>query len=155
MHLQVYDHRSGLKIIPREMLEKIKSVFLHYENKLTKNNSSVAKEELKQRLLMEGWSGEFRLDTDSRITITSFQNNTGLCFQTGNVGRVYADLLKLQTLFVKGKISAGIIIIPMKALIKVFGSNCANYERLVKELPIFKQVITTPLAVIGFNEMEG
>ncbi len=154
LQINIYDHRSGLKIIPCEMLENIKNIFLNYETKLTKSTSTMVKEELKRRLLIEGWSGEFRLDVDSKISITSFQNNTGLCFQTGNVGRVYADLLKLQTLFVKGRITAGIIIIPQKTMTKIFHSNCATYDRLIKELPIFSQVITVPIVVIGFTETE-
>lgn len=103
---------------------------------------------------MEGWSGEYRLDSDSQITITSYQNNIGLCFQTGNVGRVYADLLKLQTLYKRGNIIAGIMILPRKGMSRIFGSNCASYDRLLKELPIFSNVIDIPLVVIGIYELE-
>lgn len=31
----------------------------------------------------------------------------------------------------------------------------ANYERLIRELPIFSQVITMPLVVIGFDGTEA
>ena len=78
----------------------------------------------------------------------------GLCFQTGNVGRIYADLLKLQTLYTKGNITAGIILIPQNQTAKELGSNMANYERLIRELPIFSQVITMPIVVIGFDGTE-
>ena len=101
-----------------------------------------------------GWSGEYRLDSDSKITISSYMQGVGLCFQTGNAGRVYADLLKLQTLYVKGNITAGIILIPTALTAKELGSNMANYERLVRELPLFSQVITMPIVVIGFDGME-
>lgn len=154
MIIETYDHRNGMKIVPQDIIEKTQAIFTEYENKLTKNNVSLVKEDLKNQLLIEGWSGEYRLDSESKITITSFQKNIGLCFQTGNVGRVYADLLKLQTLFVKGNIAAGILLLPKRCMTKVFGSNCASYERLLKELPIFSQVITMPLVVIGFEEVE-
>lgn len=78
-----------------------------------------------------------------------------MCFQTGNVGRIYADLLKLQTLYVKGNITAGIILIPQIKTAKALGANMANYERLIRELPIFSQVITMPIVVIGFDGTEG
>ena len=78
-----------------------------------------------------------------------------MCFQTDNVGRIYADLLKLQTLYTKGNIIAGIILVPQIKTAKELGSNMANYERLIRELPIFSQVITMPLVVIGFNGTEA
>lgn len=154
MIVERYDHRCGSKVVPQDILEKTSAIFANYENKVQKGNVSIVKPDLKGKLMLEGWSDEYRLDVDSKITITSFQQNIGLCFQTGNVGRVYADLLKLQTLFVKGNIVAGVLIVPRKSMGKIFGSNCASYERLVKELPIFEQVITMPLVVIGFTEGE-
>ena len=78
-----------------------------------------------------------------------------MCFQTGNVGRIYADILKLQTLNTRGNITAGIILIPQIKTAKELGSNMANYERLIRELPIFSQVITMPIVVIGFDGTEG
>ncbi len=154
MVVEQYDHRCGSKVVPQDILEKTIAIFSEYENRVQKSNISIVKPDLKDKMMLEGWSDEYRLDTESKITITSFQQKIGLCFQTGNVGRVYADLLKLQTLYVKGNIQAGILIVPQKSMVKVFGSNCANYERLVKELPIFEQVITMPLVVIGFAERE-
>lgn len=152
MIIEKYDHRCGDKVVPQEILEKIIAIFTDYQSKVQKSNVAVVKSDLKGKLMRDGWSDEYRLDIDSRITITSFQQNIGLCFQTGNVGRVYADLLKLQTLFVKGNIVAGVLIVPKKSMVAVFGSNSANFERVVKELPIFEQVITMPLVVIGFEE---
>lgn len=154
MIIEKYDHRCGSKVVPQDVLEKTVAVFADYQNVVQKSNVAIVKPDLKNKLMLEGWSDEYRLDVDSRITITSFQQNIGLCFQTGNVGRVYADLLKLQTLFVKGNIIAGVLIVPMKSMVTVFGSNSANFERVVKELPIFEQVITMPLVVVGFAEEE-
>ena len=154
MIIEMYDHRCGSKVVPQEILEKTIAIFENYQNKVQKSNVSIVKPDLKDKLMLEGWSDEYRLDVDSRITITSFQQNIGLCFQTGNVGRVYADLLKLQTLFIKGNIIAGVLIVPKKSMVSVFGSNSANFERVVKELPIFEQVITMPLVVVGFAEEE-
>lgn len=102
-------------------------------------------------MIQNGWAGEYRLDSDSQITISSYLQGIGLCFQTGNVGRLYADLLKLQTLYVKGKIVAGIIMVPGLEMAKILGCNLANYDRLVRELPLFNQVITMPIVVVGFE----
>lgn len=70
--------------------------------------------------------------------------------QTGNVSRVYADLMKLQTLFVNGRIKAGIIIVATTDCARQYTCNAATYERLVRELEIFSQVITMPLVIVGF-----
>jgi hypothetical protein len=107
-----------------------------------------------EKTMRVGWSGEYRLDSDSKITISSYMQGVGLCIQTGNAGRVYADLLKLQTLYVKGNITSGIMLIPTVVTAKELGYNMANYERLVRELPLFSQVITMPIVVIGFDGME-
>ena len=74
--------------------------------------------------------------------------------QTGNMGRVYADILKLQALYTKGNIIAGIILVPQSRTAKALGSNLVNYERLIRELPIFSQVITMPIVVVGFSAEE-
>ena len=51
-------------------------------------------------------------------------------------------------------IAAGIILVPQLKTAKELGYNMANYERLIRELPIFSQVITMPIVVIGFEGAE-
>lgn len=150
----VYNHRNGVKIIAPDVINGINDILSEEHPELTKNSVSILKTEIWNKMIKIGWSGEYRLDSDSKITISSYMQGVGLCFQTGNAGRVYADLLKLQTLYVKGNITAGIILIPTIATAKELGSNMANYERLVRELPLFSQVITMPIVVIGFDGME-
>lgn len=154
MKTQVYEHRSGLKVIPEETVAHIATIIQNINPALTKNAVASIKESIRCELEKDGWSGEYRLDTSSKITISSYLKGIGMCFQTGNVGRIYADLLKLQTLYTKGKIIAGIILIPQQNTAKKLGSNMANYERLVRELPIFSQVITMPIVVVGFDGKE-
>ncbi len=150
----VYNHRNGVKIIASDVIDGISSILNDEHPKLTQNSVSTLKNDIWNKMMKIGWSGEYRLDSDSKITISSYMQGVGLCFQTGNAGRVYADLLKLQTLYVKGNITAGIILIPTVSTAKELGSNMANYERLVRELPLFSQVITMPIAVIGFDGLE-
>ncbi len=150
----VYNHRNGVKIISPDVIDGISSILNDEHPALAKNSVSTLKTDIWNRMMKIGWSGEYRLDSDSKITISSYMQGVGLCFQTGNAGRVYADLLKLQTLYVKGNITAGIILIPTASTAKELGSNMANYERLVRELPLFSQVITMPIVVIGFDGLE-
>lgn len=155
MKTQTYDHRNGLKVVPKDVLGTVEKVVWDIHPSLSKNSVTIIKDSIRERLEKEGWSGEYRLDATSRITISSYLQGIGLCFQTGNVGRIYADLLKLQTLYTKGNIAAGIILVPQIRTAKELGYNMANYERLIRELPIFSQVITMPIVVIGFDGTEA
>ncbi len=154
MRTQIYDHHSGLKVVPNSIISDVEKVIWDINPTLSKNTVAGIKKSIRERLEKEGWTGEYRLDASSRITISSYLKGVGMCFQTGNVGRIYADLLKLQTLYTKGNITAGIILVPQIKTAKELGSNMANYERLIRELPIFSQVITMPIVVIGFDGTE-
>lgn len=147
----IYDHRNGIKVVPSHIIIDIQNVLSSILPKLEKNTVKNLKNDIWSKMLQNGWSGEYRLDTDSQITISSYMQGVGLCFQTGNAGRIYADLLKLQALYVKGKITAGILIVPGLKIAKILGFNLANYDKLVRELPLFSQVITMPIVVIGFE----
>lgn len=155
MRTQIYEHRSGLKVVPRDIVSDVEKILWDINPILSKRTVASIKESVRERLEKEGWTGEYRLDSSSRITISSYLKGIGMCFQIGNVGRIYADLLKLQTLYTRGNITAGIILIPQIKTAKELGSNMANYERLIRELPIFSQVITMPIVVIGFDGTEG
>lgn len=155
MRTQIYEHRSGLKVVPNNIVTDVEKIIWDINPMLSKKIVSSIKDAVRERLGKDGWTGEYRLDSTSRITISSYLKGIGLCFQTGNVGRIYADLLKLQTLYTKGNITAGIILIPQIKTAKELGSNMANYERLIRELPIFSQVITMPIVVIGFDGTEA
>ncbi len=155
MKTRIFEHRSGRKVVPEEIIENVEKIIWDINPVLSKNSVASIKESIRERMEKEGWTGEYRLDATSKITISSYLKGIGLCFQTGNVGRIYADLLKLQTLYLKGNIIAGIILVPAIKTSKELGYNMANYERLIRELPIFSQVITMPLVIIGFDGTEG
>lgn len=155
MRTSIYEHRSGLRVIPKEILDDVICVIEDIHPVLSKNTVTQIKKDLKRGIEIKGWAGEYRLDANSKITISSYLNGVGMCVQTGNVSRIYADLLKLQALYMKGNICSGIILTPQSDTAKELGFNMANFERLVRELPIFSQVITMPIVVIGFDAKEG
>ena len=120
--------------------------------KFKKGRISSIREKIHSELMNNGWSPEVHIDPSSRISITSLKEGVGLCIQTGNMGRMYADLLKLQSMYKKKIISCAIFIVPMKKAAKSMGDNLVNYERLVNEIKIFADVITLPIIVFGFYE---
>ena len=151
MKINLYYYRDSDNIINSAYVEEIKRLFENSDVIASKYNTSDVKKTFLSKLPQLGWSYEFKIDSKSNLTITSVQGKTGLCFQTGNHARVYADLLKLQKLYVDGVINSAIYIIPSKRVSNIFGNNVACAEKLVKELKIFNYVITVPITIIEFD----
>lgn len=153
----LYNYRSGWEIVPKELLEGVIRILEGMDHRLGKYEIRRFKDRLSDQLRMQGWPGPVNLSATSSITITSLYRRVGLCAQTGNMARMYADLLKLQALYLDEKLKAAIYLIPTKACANAFGGNVANYERFLNELRnIFSRVITVPMVVIGFdNEKEA
>lgn len=125
------------------VVEALRQIDIRFDTKLRRTILDI--------LYTQGWSSQVKLTYDSGISITATNNNFGLCLQTGNMSRFYADLLKLQYLFLKKTISAAIYIVPTKRSAKLMGSNLVNFERLTEELALFSDIITIPIFVIGIN----
>jgi Restriction endonuclease BglII len=102
----------------------------------------------------KGWPNNVRVDPkNSGINITSMKHEIGLCFQTGNMSRVYADLLKLQAMFGNNVIKASICIVPKKFFTKDLSENVVNFERLTNEMnTVFYKILTVPILVYGIEE---
>ncbi len=67
------------------------------------------------------------------------------------MSRMYADILKLQKLYLDNVISVGTLILPTSPAARALGDNVANADRLKAELPIFRKVIHLPLVLIAFE----
>jgi len=106
---------------------------------------------IRRALTLSGWSGRVLIHPVSRMTITAKKHEAGLCLQTGNVSRGYADLLKLQSIYSEKRIAYGFLILLMHDYAKSIGSNLATYERFSRELAVFSNAITIPLVVVGIE----
>jgi hypothetical protein len=98
-----------------------------------------------------GWSTPVRLTHGSGISVTAVNGDQALCLQTGNMSRFYADLLKIEYLFRRGKIRSAIYVLPTKHTGNLMGSNVASFERLVKELKLFSDIISARIIVVGIE----
>ncbi|RUL47227.1 BglII/BstYI family type II restriction endonuclease [Lysinibacillus antri] len=152
MKLFTYNHHLGAQAIPDNVLQPLIESSETIQFKIKKGCAPSLRETIKRQIQLQGWSEEIKVDKSNKITITSMKDNVGLCLQTGNVGRFYADMLKLQTLYLNGKIDSGIVIIPTNNAAKIMGGNLANYERFIRELDLYKKIITIPIHVIGIEE---
>lgn len=150
-----YNYRSGQEIIPSNISDSVIHVIEELDYSLGKYEIKHFKDDLSDQLKLQGWSEKVPLSSKSNITITAIRDKIGLCTQTGNMARMYADLMKLQALYLDNKIKAGIFVIPTKECANSFGGNVANYDRFVNELTnIFSKVITVPMLIIGFDNVE-
>lgn len=145
-------HRYGDMVVPEEVQQDIARAIANTKTVPAKRASPKIKGEILNHLLSSGWSGEVELDPVSKITITSAKNKIGLAFQTGNMGRMYADLLKLQTLYLRETIKAGVFIVPTYDAAQLLGDNVTNFDRLTKELVIFERAVTVPILIYGFEK---
>jgi hypothetical protein len=151
MNAKVYGHRFGDQIIPATMIDEAVAAVKACVVVVKPKASKTIKEAVLESLGTKGWPGEVTLDTTSKISITSKKDKIGLCFQTGNMSRMYADLLKLQAVYLRGSIDAAIFILPEPECAKLLGLNIASCDRLRRELAIFDRAISVPLALIGIN----
>ncbi len=151
----IYNYRSGLQVVPKEVSDGVVHVIEQLNYSLGKYDIKNFKDDLSDQLKTKGWSGQVRLSSKSSISITAMLRNVGLCTQTGNMARMYADLMKLQAMYMDEKIKAAIFVLPTKACANSFGGNVANYDRFLNELTnIFSKVITVPMVIIGFDNEE-
>lgn len=152
MIYSIFDHRNGLSIIDKSNLKDVVETIQDINPLIKRNTVTLVRSEIEELLSKKGWIQDYLVSVETKITVSFYKNNIALCIQTGNISRIYADLLKLQSLFLDGKIKAGIIIVPHKHIAKIYGSNMANFERLTNELEkVFSKVITAPMIIVGFD----
>ncbi len=155
MNFVTYDHNGGASALSHACVESVREII----RRLTLAKPDRTTNKVRARILDDlhhaGWSDETKLDPSSRITVTSVRESVGMCLQTGNMGRMYADLLKLQLLFSRNKIDGAIIMLYSKATAREMGQNLANFDRLTRELDIFGEVITMPALVCGLEVVES
>lgn len=98
-----------------------------------------------------GWPSEVSVSVGSDMTITSLKGCVGLCLQTGNMARMYADLIKLQAMYLDSAIKAAVIVLPSQPIAARLGSNIAQATRLERELVIFKKAYHVPTLIYALE----
>lgn len=152
MKASIHSHCAASDTFPKAHLTEIKTAIASINALASTKAATKLRDDIIASLLKQGWSGETKLAIDSNITITSTKSSTGLCLQTGNMSRMYADLLKLQTMYLNGSITCAALIVPSAPLAAKLGDNIANATRLERELSIFRKVIHIPIYVIAIEE---
>lgn len=151
MELHTYSHRCHDNDLQSDKIVNVSSALRKIRRSDRVCTPKSVRKAIVSELRLQGWSSQVRLAHGSNITITAISGDLGLCLQTGNMSRMYADLLKLQYLYTKGVIGSGVYIVPTREMACEMGSNLAHFERLTAELSIFFEIITIPLHVIGLS----
>ena len=152
MKFTSFSHQSADTLLPAKERQEIEDAISACNVIVKKGSAAKMRKELVRLLGNAGWSGEVQVEPPSKITIASKKNAVGLCIQTGgNMSRMYADLLKLQKLYMENSIKAAAFILPAAPAARVLGLNIANADRLIAELHIFRKVIHMPIAVYAFE----
>lgn len=155
MHLVEYAHKSGDSVIGTNVLGRLRKSLKGLPFKACRGCAAETRNTILNQLQIIGWSDKFQISPTRRLTITAMQRKVGLCLQTGNMARFYADLLKLQSLFLEETIYAAVYILPTRLTARSMGQNIAHFERLTSEISEeFHRVITVPMQVIGFENEE-
>lgn len=146
-----YSHCGGDKALSKSLRDELVEVIESVTVKPGRKKATAIREAISSQLRCVGWSGEVPVSTGSDITITSMKGSVGLCIQTGNVARIYADLIKLQTLYLDNSIKSAVIILPSQPMARLLGSNIAQANRLERELVIFKKAYHVPTTIIALE----
>lgn len=152
MKVFVHSHQGGTQAVPAAERAEIEAAIAACQVPIRRGAAPKIRDYVVGDLGRKGWPGEFQVEPPSKITIASLKNGVGLCVQTGgNMSRMYADLLKLQKLYMEDRIRAGAFILPTARAARDIGDNVANSGRLEAELAIFRKVIHMPIAVFSFE----
>ncbi len=146
-----FTHCAGEKSVSLANRKTIIDAITSVSIKPGPRTASKIRAQLISNLKTSGWSGEVKLAADSDMTITSLKDDVGLCLQTGNMSRIYADLMKLQTMYLNSHIKGAVIIVPSQETAKLLGSNIAQAKRLERELAIFKKAYHVPTIVYALE----
>lgn len=107
-----------------------------------------------RRLGSYGWVSNY-LIPNSRLHISFWKSNFGVCVQLGNTCRMNSDMLKLETLFRLKRLDAAALIVPTDLYSKYLGSNHASVTTAARDLTVFDVAVTLPIAVVGVGPERG
>lgn len=149
------EHCEGRKHLPKAQKKEIENAIASISPPASQSPSTKKmRSEFLNSLKVSGWTNELTVAQESGMTITTSRDRVGLCLQTGNMARMYADLMKLQTLYLDGAIQVAVIVLPSSVTAKLLGSNIAAAERLERELRVFRKTYHVPTAIYSLEVSE-
>lgn len=149
-----YSHLSAFDIIIKKpsIFQEIENAFNDYNLSFVRGSTSKIKRQVSISMNNLGWADNIKLGKNkSNLTINFLKSRVGLCFQLGNVSRTYADILKICHLGDEEIIDVGVIVVPHSVESRKLGTNYPSFDRLKQEMILFKNIINTPILIIGLT----
>lgn len=151
MKASVHSHCDGATRTRADLVDEVLTAIAEVDVPPVKGAAPRIRSQLLLKLKAKGWSAKVPVHRELDISITSMRDGVGLCLQTGNMARMYADLIKLQTLYLNNAISSAIIILPSQPLALLLGENIAQAHRLERELEVFRKAYHAPTLLIALE----
>lgn len=151
MKVSLHSHCAGSEHIPSYILDDVLSAAAAIDTRLERGAAPRIRDQFIFALRSTGWSSEVTVSQGSDMSITSMRENVGLCLQTGNMARMYADLMKLQTMYLNGSINCAVYVLPSHPVALAIGDNIAQATRLERELDIFRKAFYVPTLIVALE----
>ena len=151
MNCTFHSHCAGDEALPKAIQKEIEAAIKAITVKPGLGAATKLRDAFLTHLKSSGWSSKVAVSMNSDMTITSMKGNVGLCMQTGNMARMYADLIKLQTMYLDNAIKSAAIVVPSQPMAALLGSNIAQATRLERELAIFKKAYHVPTLIFALE----
>ncbi len=151
MKVSLHSHCAGSERVPPHLLEEVLAAADSVDVRIERGAAPRIRDQFVATLRLKGWSSEVTVSRGSDMSITSMRDNIGLCLQTGNMARMYADLMKLQALYLNDAIQAAIFVVPAQPVALAIGDNIAQATRLERELEIFRKVFYVPTLIVALE----
>ena len=151
MKHSLHSHCDGEDTVPAVLRKEVELAIAAIAVKPARGSAPKLRDAFLGKLMVFGWSSEVAVAQGSDMTITSMKSEVGLCMQTGNMARMYADLMKLQTLYLNNAIKSAVIVVPSEPVSKLLGDNIAQAKRLARELDIFKKAYHVPTLIFALE----
>ena len=122
---------------------------------------SVFNAEVKALLVGDAWSAEVPVYGPKRREKIDFLKEifpgfiVGLEAEFGHDTKILNNLARLATMYVEGRISLGVLLLPIKATVKVTIGAGADFETAVRRAIENTGIRPFPLVIIGYDHTKG
>src|SRR5262249_30224082 len=110
-----YNHHSGSEEwIRRGLHEWLTGIFEVSGLRLRPGVTQDIRQHVRAEFEKEGWAINVKIDPDYELSVFAIRDDLAVHLQTGNMSRAPYDLLKLQYLYIAGRVEAAALIVPTK-----------------------------------------
>jgi restriction endonuclease BglII len=147
-----FEHRNAMAALRKRMpFEEIAEIIEVPELRFGRDTPKHMKDVVSERFNGRGWADRVRIVPGANLTVNFMKNRVAACFQLGNVARIYADLLKLESMGLDHKIDVGLVMLPDAIESAKLGANYARFDRLKKEMKVYSRIFSLPLLILSLS----